>query len=73
MQLYAEPFVSAGDYTSFKELVNGRARYADRYAAIDYDAGEDSTRLLLDVSGDGVEDGVVFLDGDQRDFVNFAL
>lgn len=33
IQLYAEPFVSAGAYTHFKELVNGRAeRYEDRFA-----------------------------------------
>ena len=37
LELYAEPFVSAGDFGSFKELVNGRARlFADRYAAYDY-------------------------------------
>lgn len=37
IQVYAEPFVSAGDYSSFKELVNGRAaRYEDRYAAYPY-------------------------------------
>jgi len=33
LQIYAEPFVSAGAYSSFKELVDGRAaRYEDRYA-----------------------------------------
>ena len=32
LQLYGQPFVSAGDYSNFKELVDGRAdRYADRY------------------------------------------
>jgi Domain of unknown function (DUF5916) len=37
LELYAEPFVSAGDFGSFKELVNGRARaFADRYGAYDY-------------------------------------
>jgi hypothetical protein len=37
IQAYAEPFVSAGDYTGFKELVNGRAtRYEDRYAPYAY-------------------------------------
>ena len=30
LQLYAEPFVSAGDYGAFKELVNGRSRDYDR-------------------------------------------
>ncbi len=37
IQIYAEPFVSAGHYTSFKELVDGRAdRYEDRYAPFTY-------------------------------------
>jgi uncharacterized protein DUF5916/cellulose/xylan binding protein with CBM9 domain len=42
IQIYAEPFVSAGDYTGFKELVNGRAlRYEDRYAPFEYAANPD--------------------------------
>ena len=37
VQLYAQPFVSVGDYSNFKELVNGRAPgYADRYAPFAY-------------------------------------
>jgi hypothetical protein len=37
LQVYAEPFVSAGDYTNYKELVDGRAdRYEDRYRRYDY-------------------------------------
>ena len=37
VQIYAAPFVSAGDYTGFKQLVNGRAqRYQDRYAPAAY-------------------------------------
>src|SRR4029078_7858442 len=36
-------FVSAGDYKSYKELVNGRApEYADRYAPYAYDGNADS-------------------------------
>ena len=42
LQVYAQPFVSAGDYVDFRELVNGRAtRYANRYAAFDYDGNPD--------------------------------
>jgi hypothetical protein len=42
IQLYAEPFVSAGDYSNFKALVNGRARsYDDRYAPIAYGKNPD--------------------------------
>ena len=37
VQVYAQPFVSAGDYSEFKQLADGRARdYERRYAAIDY-------------------------------------
>ena len=33
VQVYAQPFVSSGNYAQFKELVNGRALdYDDRYA-----------------------------------------
>jgi hypothetical protein len=42
VQIYAAPFVSAGDYDRFRRLVDGRApRYEDRYAAADYDANPD--------------------------------
>ncbi len=38
LQVYAEPFVSAGQYTNFKELVDGRAaNYSDRYRPLGYD------------------------------------
>jgi Domain of unknown function (DUF5916)/Carbohydrate family 9 binding domain-like len=37
LQVYAEPFVSAGAYSGFKELVDGRApRYEDRYRPYAY-------------------------------------
>jgi len=42
VQIYAQPFVSAGDYSGFKQLVNGRApRYEDRYAPIEYGSNPD--------------------------------
>jgi len=42
VQVYAAPFVSAGDYSNFKQLVNGRApRYEDRYAPAEYLANPD--------------------------------
>ena len=42
VQIYAAPFVSAGDYTNFKQLVNGRAaRYEDRYAPVFYASNPD--------------------------------
>jgi hypothetical protein len=42
VQIYAQPFVSAGDYSAFKELVDGRAaRYEDRYAPFAYASNPD--------------------------------
>ena len=37
LQLYAQPFISSGGYTTFRELVNGRAaHYEDRYSPYAY-------------------------------------
>jgi hypothetical protein len=42
VQVYAAPFVSAGGYDRFKQLVNGRAaRYEDRYAPTAYESNPD--------------------------------
>jgi hypothetical protein len=42
VQLYAQPFVSAGDYSEFKQLVDGRARdYGSRYGPVDYEGNPD--------------------------------
>jgi hypothetical protein len=42
IQIYAQPFVSAGDYSEFKELVDGRTRsYADRFRPYDYTSNPD--------------------------------
>jgi hypothetical protein len=42
LQVYAEPFVSAGEYSNYKELVDGRAeRYEDRYRPYAYDGNAD--------------------------------
>jgi hypothetical protein len=42
LQVYAEPFVSAGDYSDYKELVDGRAaKYEDRYKAYAYNSSAD--------------------------------
>jgi hypothetical protein len=38
LQLYAEPFVSGGEYGAFKQLIDGRNRdYGQRYAPFAYD------------------------------------
>ena len=36
VQLYGQPFVSAGRYERYKELIDGRAPYAGRFAPFDY-------------------------------------
>lgn len=42
LQVYAEPFVSAGEYSNFKELVDGRAaNYSDRYRPLAYEGNPD--------------------------------
>lgn len=42
VQIYARPFVSAGAYTRFKELADGRAlEYDDRFRPFDYDGNPD--------------------------------
>lgn len=46
LQLYGQPFASAGHYENYKELVDGRAaRYAGRYAPYAYDGSADFTVL----------------------------
>ena len=46
LQVYAQPFVSAGEYVSYKELVDGRAlRYEDRYAPYAYTGTADFSVL----------------------------
>ena len=42
VQVYAQPFVSSGNYDRFKELIDGRAaRYDDRYAPYPYTGAPD--------------------------------
>jgi hypothetical protein len=42
LQVYAEPFVSAGSYSNYKELVDGRAsNYEDRYRPYAYSGNAD--------------------------------
>ena len=42
VQVYAQPFVSAGNYENFRELINGRSvDYEGRYAPFDYEADPD--------------------------------
>jgi hypothetical protein len=42
LQIYGQPFVSAGHYANYKELVDGRAeQYEDRYAPYEYAGNAD--------------------------------
>ena len=42
LQVYAEPFVSAGAYSNYKELADGRAeKYQDRYTPYNYGGNAD--------------------------------
>ena len=53
LQLYAQPFVSAGSYGDFKRVADPRARsYADRFAPVPTEAGENGT-VRADIDGDG--------------------
>jgi hypothetical protein len=46
IQLYAEPFVSAGDYRTIKQLADGRSRdYSRRYAPVEYSENPDFNYL----------------------------
>jgi hypothetical protein len=45
LQLYGQPFVSAGHYDRYKEMIDGRAPYASRYAPFDY-AGSGDFKVL---------------------------
>ncbi len=52
IQLYAQPYVSAGSYTDFKEVVRPRAgRYEDRIRRLDPAMGEG--RYWVDLDGNG--------------------
>ena len=77
LEIYAAPFVSAGTYSNFKELVNGRAdRYEDRYATYKYQGTPDfnyrafrSTSVLRWEYRPGSALFVVWQHG-REDFVN---
>lgn len=56
LQLYAQPFVSAGAYDDFKRVADSRARaYADRFTEVPIQAGGDG-RIHADIDGDGTAD-----------------
>ena len=83
LQVYAEPFVSAGEYSNFKELVDGRApSYGDRYRPYAYGRNPDfnyrsfrTTNVLRWEYKPGSALFVVFQQGksDGREFGDFQF
>lgn len=54
LQLYAQPFVSAGDYGDFKQITDPRAeRYSERFRFVEATGG---STLEADLDGDGTLD-----------------
>ena len=53
VQVYAEPFVSAGDYGDLRRITDPRAdAYANRFADIEAATGSDGT-VSADINSDG--------------------
>ncbi|HSW28011.1 MAG TPA: DUF5916 domain-containing protein [Longimicrobiales bacterium] len=62
LQVYAEPFVSAGSYAGYKRVADPVAdRYADRFEMLS--ARTDGDEVLVDVDGDGTAESL-----DRPDF-----
>ncbi len=73
LQLYAQPFVSAGDYDRLKRIVDSRAReYGDRFVALAA-ANEADDRLSADVDGDGTPESFRNPDFNVRQFRSNAV
>ena len=52
LQVYAQPFISAGRYGDFKEVADPQAeRYSDRYAPVPVSRSQGE--YLMDLDGDG--------------------
>jgi hypothetical protein len=68
LQLYAQPFISAGDYTAFSEVVAPKAdAYADRFDALGAD------RLSYEASTDPDAPGVYNVDLDRDGATDFSF
>ncbi|HKJ03402.1 MAG TPA: DUF5916 domain-containing protein, partial [Longimicrobiales bacterium] len=72
LQLYAEPFVSAGAYTDYKQVANPMAdRYEGRFAGLA--ARVDGETTYADVDGDGTEESFDTPDFNFRQFRSNAV
>jgi len=71
LQAWAEPFVSAGDYGSYRVVVDPRAaRFTDRLAVLSPDrVDEGDGRTAIDLDGDGIAD----VAGESPDFTYLSL
>ena len=72
LQLYAQPFVSAGEYREFKQVADPRAeRYTDRLTPVDTRA--DGDEYFVDLDGDGSEESFTNPDFNVRQFRSNAV
>ena len=72
VQLYAQPFVSAGSYDRFKQVADPTAdRYDDRFTGITVRA--DGDEYLTDLDGDAVEESFDDPDFNVRQFRSNAV
>lgn len=72
LQLYAQPFVSAGAYTDFKQVTDPVAgRYQDRFAPVA--ARAESGRYRADLDGDGSEESFSDPDFNFKQFRSNAV
>ncbi|UCC71760.1 MAG: carbohydrate binding family 9 domain-containing protein [Gemmatimonadota bacterium] len=68
LQLYAQPFVSAGTYTAFSEVVDPKAdAYADRFAPLEED------RLTYEASTEPDEPGTYHVDLNRDGETDFSF
>ena len=72
LQFYAQPFVSAGDYSDFKRVADPRApRYADRFTPLAPRLAGDE--YFADLKGDGSEESFGRPDFNLRQFHSNAV
>jgi len=72
LQLYAQPFVSSGEYGAFKQVSDPvAARYTDRFSALE--ARLEDNRYYADVDGNGSEESFSNPDFNFRQFRSNAV
>ena len=73
LQLYAQPFVSAGSYDEYRQVVDPRAAaFADRFASIDVRTDADGD-LGADIDGDGTPETIYAPDFNFKQFRSNAV